>query len=76
VVDGALWFEESLPPETIFYFPVVANAAREKNKKIAASDIMDSFKSLFTTTPYLQVGGNETTGMGWCRVHTYEGESR
>jgi CRISPR-associated protein Cmr4 len=36
-----------------------------------ASDVLHSALQLFPPArPYVQLGGNETVGMGWCRVET------
>ena len=54
-----LWYEETLPPETVMYALIVA---RQDNA-------IGSLDSLFPKTdPYLQVGGNETVGHGWFGV--------
>ena len=54
-----LWYEETLPPDTIMYALAVA-------RNDAAVDAM---KVLFADDdPYLQVGGNETVGQGWLAV--------
>lgn len=51
-----LWYEETLPPETVMYALIVAR----KDEAIGSLD------SLFPKAdPYLQVGGNETVGHGW-----------
>ena len=68
VIGGALWYEETLPPETVLYVCLVANDARQKDSKFSAEQVMQSITDLFKTRPYLQVGGNETVGMGWCKV--------
>ena len=67
-LKGALWYEETLPPETLLYAPLVANAGRGGSKEFSASDCVRHFESYFASQPYLQVGGNETVGMGWCQV--------
>jgi len=73
--DGSLWYEESLPPETLLYVPWIANksrkAVKDENKRYDASGVRDIVVNLFTgenQKPYLQLGGNETVGMGWCAV--------
>lgn len=73
VKKGALWYEETLPPETVFYCPLSANKARDMNEAIQAQwqaeAILTSVtKTLFANSPYLQIGGNENLGMGWCKV--------
>ena len=54
-----LWFEESLPPDTLMYALVV-----ERNQ--GALEVLDR---LFPAgRAYLQAGGNETVGQGWFAV--------
>jgi len=70
VKSGALWYEETLSPETVLYVTLAASASRRDAKAYNAKKILDSVLSLFSNDkPYLQLGGNETVGMGWCRVN-------
>ena len=62
-VSGALWYEESLPADTLFY-AVLAGRQPET---------LEAVKESFSTPPYLQVGGNETVGQGWFSLHWLEG---
>jgi CRISPR-associated protein Cmr4 len=72
VAKGGLWYEESLPPETVLYAPLSAAPARGGSKEtqpMPAKDVLGAVtEALFGARPYLQVGGNETVGMGWCRT--------
>lgn len=69
VKDGALWYEESLPPETLLYVPLMATASRRKDSTLGSAQVLDMFEGLLGAgRNWLQLGGNETTGMGWCRV--------
>lgn len=69
VQKGALWYEETLPPDTLLYVPLVANAVRKEKSEKNADDVLGAILSLFADShPYLQLGGNETVGMGWCKV--------
>lgn len=72
VARGALWTEETLPPETLLYVGLDAVASRiAKTEKMTASDIFETMTLLFkkdTGNPWLQLGGNETVGMGWCNI--------
>lgn len=69
VKAGALWYEETLPPETVMYLTLAANPSRRKEAVVSAESILRSTLDLFPAQrPYLQLGGNETVGMGWCRV--------
>lgn len=69
VARGALWYEETLPPETLLYVGLNAVNARKPGSELAADAVMTRLReTLFGAHPYLQLGGNETVGMGWCRV--------
>ena len=68
VKTGALWYEETLPPETLLYVCLAANDARKKEGKLLADAVLQTVVELFAAKPYLQIGGNETVGMGWCKV--------
>lgn len=67
VIGGALWYEETLPPETLLYITLSAFNARDESNT-SAKDMLESITKLFVTKPWLQMGGNETVGMGWCAV--------
>lgn len=72
VKKGALWYEESLPAETLLYCVVSAQNARS-GKTRSGSELMQAFTGELFASPYLQLGGNETTGMGWCKVQVEQG---
>lgn len=55
-----LWYEETLPPDTLLYALLIPRSGKEP--------VLDHLKQLFNGHPYLQVGGNETVGQGWCAV--------
>jgi CRISPR-associated protein Cmr4 len=73
VTDGALWYEETLPPETLLYVPLVAVKARRKDSTLDAAAVRRKIIDLFAERPWLQLGGNETVGMGWCAATVLEG---
>lgn len=54
-IPGALWYEETLPVDSLFYTLFLERG----------SGAIDLVKTLVTDSPYLQVGGNETVGQGW-----------
>lgn len=86
VKAGMLWYEETLPPETVLYLALAANSVRDAKVKDSygndheekfidqavtsskAQAILKSITHTLFTHPYLQLGGNETVGMGWCKV--------
>jgi len=58
VKNGALWYEESLPSDALLYTMLMG-----EDKHV------DSVLSMFPEDkPFIQIGGNETVGMGWCKV--------
>lgn len=70
-VGGALWYEETLPPETLLYAPLIAAASRRAEVLMEAAEVLGNVTDLFEgqgSHPWLQLGGNETVGMGWCAV--------
>ena len=68
VKPGALWYEESLPPDTLLYVALQAQAARAKDSNKTAAEVLAHLADELFQRPYLQLGGNETVGMGWCKV--------
>jgi CRISPR-associated protein Cmr4 len=66
VDKGALFYQEFLPAETLLY-AVVLGAPSRKAGTDGSAEMMLSY--LFGKLPeYLQIGGNETTGKGICKV--------
>jgi len=69
VKDGALWYEETLPPDTVMYVALLAQHSRRLGSHKTADEILLHIKDdLFSKCPYLRLGGNETVGMGWFHV--------
>ncbi|WP_282610827.1 type III-B CRISPR module RAMP protein Cmr4 [Pelagibius sp. Alg239-R121] len=61
---GALWYEETLPPDTLMY-SLIGRRSSAKN----GEDPVTHFRSLVKDTrAYLQIGGNETVGQGWFKL--------
>lgn len=73
VQGGALWYEENLSPETVLYVCLSAHPSRLEEVAQNSDELLSSLlDGLFLERPWLQVGGNETVGMGWCRVEVLE----
>lgn len=59
-----LWYEETLPPDTVMYALVTGRGA----------DALGALDTLFSESdPYLQAGGNETVGQGWFAISLRRG---
>jgi CRISPR-associated protein Cmr4 len=80
--QGNLWYVETLPPETLLYAVLTGMKPKTpaKNGKAVLSDAADVLKKMtgiFTQGrgSYVQVGGNETVGEGWCRIAFFGDQS-
>jgi CRISPR-associated protein Cmr4 len=68
VKEGALFYQEFLPAETLFYSVVLVNAARTRVADRDAAVLLESLNGYLAQIPILQVGGDETTGKGFCGI--------
>lgn len=75
VADGALFYQEFLPPETLMYSLVIANRARgggkrnEEEQPLGGGQLLEEFSGLLLGSRdsiTLQIGGDESTGKGLC----------
>lgn len=66
VARGALWYEESLPAESLLYSLVRAERSRRKGKELAPETVLAMVKGLMDRP--LQLGGKATVGRGLCRI--------
>ncbi len=70
---GNLWYEETLPPETILYAFGLCHKPRTPTDVISdAAGVLKALRELCDGN-YLQIGGNETVGQGWCHLNLYDG---
>lgn len=69
VVDGALWYEESLPPETILIGQLAAEQSRRRDVPMSSDDVL-AYALPPGKTNMLQIGGKATVGRGVCKVYT------
>lgn len=61
VKDGALWYEEFVPPQSVFCGAVVAENGFGPHRDIGAVDLLDAFCS---NPLHCQIGGHATIGRG------------
>jgi CRISPR-associated protein Cmr4 len=69
VKDGALFYQEVLPAETLLYSVVLANPSRNSNHAKTADEVLDYLTSQLAKNPVIQLGGDETVGKGLCFAH-------
>ncbi|MEO5378082.1 MAG: type III-B CRISPR module RAMP protein Cmr4 [Magnetococcus sp. DMHC-6] len=65
VVDGALWVEESLPPESLLLGLLAADRSRRQKTELNPADVMNI---ALPKEEILQFGGKATVGRGRCRL--------
>lgn len=65
VAPGALWLEESLPPETLLLGVLAADRSRRKGVSMSPDEVLNF---ALATEEVLQLGGKATTGRGRCRI--------
>lgn len=65
-----LWYEETLPPDTLFYTLLLP--------RFQPQVLANFYKDTIADNPYLQIGGNETIGQGWVTLtpQTTPGDTR
>ncbi len=68
---GALFYEEFLPAETLFYSLILADSSRDGENALSAQDVMQEFAEHLPR--YLQVGGDATIGKGLCALNLKQG---
>ncbi|MEQ8767235.1 MAG: type III-B CRISPR module RAMP protein Cmr4 [Planctomycetota bacterium] len=65
VAPGALWLEESLPPETLLIGLFAADRSRRSNVSMTPDEVL---VFALPTEEVHQLGGKATTGRGRCRL--------
>ena len=65
VAPGALWLEESLPPETLLIGLLAADRSRRRNVSMTPDEVLGFALS---GEEVHQLGGMATTGRGRCRI--------
>ena len=63
VKEGALWYQEALPAESVLSGILQADKPRRNGNGLSAESVLD----MVTVRQDLQLGGKASTGMGWAR---------
>jgi CRISPR-associated protein Cmr4 len=66
VAQGALFDQEQVPSETLFYSVLFADENRAANTKKALRDGLDGLAD-----GVLQIGGDASIGLGYCSVEVF-----
>jgi len=69
VENGALWYEETVSPETFFFTNIGVDRSFKKDTKKSAGELAGILNTERTKNPvYTQFGGKATTGKGFVSV--------
>lgn len=71
VKEGALFSEELVPSESVFYSLLFIKDSFNPNNKINAENVLFEINNLFSKYSLLQLGGDKTIGRGFVRVKFY-----
>jgi CRISPR-associated protein Cmr4 len=71
VKEGALFSEELVPSESVFYSLLFIKDSFKPNFNMYAENVFLEIKSLLSNNSLLQLGGDETIGRGYVRVNIY-----
>ncbi|MGC9004598.1 MAG: type III-B CRISPR module RAMP protein Cmr4 [bacterium] len=74
VVEGALFTEEAVPSESIFYNLVLFTSPYKKDIVKGSEDVVKEIEGLLKECPIVQFGGDATVGRGLVRVAMYRKE--
>lgn len=81
VTGGALFYQEFLPTESLFYSVILMNEARTRGKSDSggmyrdATQLLTILQECLENNEVLQIGGDETTGKGYCSARLYTNAS-
>jgi CRISPR-associated protein Cmr4 len=73
VAEGALWTEESLPPETLLVGVMTADASRRPGIPLSPEEVAKIALPETAEGEILQFGGKATVGRGRCRIAPWGG---
>jgi CRISPR-associated protein Cmr4 len=73
VKERALFSEELIPSESVFYSILFFKDSFKPSSNIDAQKVFSEINSLLSDNSLLQLGGDETTGKGYVRVKVFNG---
>lgn len=75
VANGALFNQEQVPSETLFYTVILAQDEKKKGGGSRDSEVaLGALKTKVEKQQWIQVGGDATIGLGFCTVNCKEVE--
>lgn len=71
VSDGALFYQENLPSDTLMYTVCAAQRSMKKGHSLSDEEVFKTLKKLHNNS--VQMGGNESIGKGIFNLNFYKG---
>ncbi len=69
VDEGALWYEEFIPRDTVMYAVMAVSKPRKEHPELKNADgVAKELREFVGEVSYLQIGGDETVGKGFVRL--------
>lgn len=69
VEEGALWYEEFIPRDTVMYAVIAVSKPRKEHPELRdAESVVKELQRFVEEVSYLQIGGDETVGKGFVRL--------
>ena len=69
VDEGALWYEEFIPRDTVMYSVIAVSKPKKEHRELKnAESIVNELENFVEEVNYLQIGGDETVGKGFVRL--------
>ncbi len=69
VQEGALWYEEFIPRDTVMYAVIAVSKPRKEHAELKdAESVASELKEFIKDASYLQIGGDETVGKGFVKL--------
>lgn len=72
VEKGALWTEENIPSDTIFYSIAIFDKSRNEKEKLEEKNVFEKFKNVVDKKT-ISIGGNITVGRGFVYLNISNG---
>lgn len=69
VAEGALWYEENLPSETLCWNLISVDRSRDKSNAKSDAELLAAFSAMLPSGQRLQFGGNATVGRGQVKCY-------
>ena len=74
VKNGALFYQEFIPAEALFYAAVFTTPSRREGDSKPAAAVLQYLRDHLQKVQVLQIGGDETTGKGFCTARLVDGK--